>query len=106
MDTDRRSSRRTRVGLFCNQYIDGFPYLSEALEVSMTGALVRRVLGPEVDRACYALELGAERAEGADPVWLCATPVWRQGPFEAVRFVAQTLSDKLRLANLLGSYGR
>lgn len=107
MDTDRRSSRRTHVGLFCNQYIDGFPYLTEALEMSMSGALVRRVLGPEVDRACYALELGAsEGTTDVDPVWVCATPVWRHGPFEAVQFVAQTLADKLRLANLLGTFGR
>ncbi|NUP11011.1 MAG: hypothetical protein HOW73_33610 [Polyangiaceae bacterium] len=102
MELDRRSSRRSKVGLFCNQYIDGFPHLTEALELSMTGALVRRVLGPDVDRACYALELG----DGGDSVWLCATPVWRQGPFEAVRFVAQSLSDKLRLADVLGAYGR
>lgn len=103
METERRSSRRSRVGLFCNQYIDGFPYLGEALELSMSGALVRRVLAPEVDRASYALELSQP---GAEPLWVCATPVWRHGPFEAVRFVAQGLSDRLRLANLLGAYAR
>ena len=105
MQLDRRSSRRSRVGLFCNQYIDGFPYLTEALEMSMTGALVRRVLAPEVDRASYAIEIATQDGP-SDPVWLCATPVWRQGPFEAVQFVAQSLSDRLRLASLLGNFGR
>lgn len=89
--------------MFFNQYIDGFPYLGEVLELSMTGALVRRVLGPELDRACYALELGgSDKAPASERLWLCAAPVWRQGAFEAVRFVAQSLSDKLRLASLLG----
>src|SRR5262245_55581700 len=102
MDFDRRASRRSKVGIFCNQYIDGFPYLSEALEMSMSGALVRRVLAPDCDRASYAFELEGE----SDAVWICAAPVWRQGPFEAVRFVAHSLSDKLRLADLLGRFGR
>jgi len=100
MDLDRRGGRRTQARLFCNLYIDGFPHLSEALEVSMTGALVRRVLGPDVDRAVYALEVGVG---GDDSVWLCASPVWRKGPFEAVQFVAQTLADRLKLASLLST---
>lgn len=106
MDLDRRSSRRSRVSFFCNQYIDGFPYLSEALEMSMSGALIRRVLGPELDSATYALEIGGSSEEGEPAgVWVCATPIWRHGPFEAVQFVAQSLTDRLKLANLLGQTG-
>ena len=75
--------------------------MSDALELSMSGALVRRVLAPETDRACYALELGLAEQAG-DRVWLCAAPVWRIGAFEAVRFVALTSADRLRLAHLLG----
>lgn len=101
MDLERRSAPRQPVKLFCNQYIDGAPTLGDALELSMTGALLRRVLGPESDRASYALELGlSDRPE--ERVWLCATPVWRSGSIEAVRFVAQTPGDKLRLSHLLG----
>ena len=100
MDTERRSARRAPIHLFCNQYIDGSPCLSEALEMSMTGALVRRVFGPAVDRATYALEIApASSREGR--VWLCATPVWRVGAYEALRFVAQSETDRLKLANLL-----
>ncbi|MFO0556295.1 MAG: hypothetical protein U0271_48410 [Polyangiaceae bacterium] len=98
-------ARRTRVQMFCNQYIDGAPFLTETLELSMSGALVRRVLSPNLDRACYALELGlVDQPE--DRVWLCASPVWRMGAFEAMRFVAQTPADRLRLAHLLGQVSR
>jgi hypothetical protein len=88
--------------MFCNQYIDGTPFLSEALELSMSGALVRRILGPDTARACYALEVGVpEQAD--ERVWICATPIWRVGAFEALKFVAQSAADKLRLASLLGT---
>jgi len=105
MQLERRSSRRKSVHLFCNQYIDGTPVLGETLEISMSGALVRRILGPDVDRACYALEVGLPE-QPHERVFLCAAPIWRSGGFEAVRFVAQTLGDKLRLADLLRSLSR
>ncbi len=105
MQLDRRSSRRKSVHLFCNQYIDGAPVLGEALEISMSGALVRRVLGPDVDRACYALEVGLP-SQPHERVFLCAAPIWRSGSFEAVRFVAQTPGDRLRLSDLLRSLSR
>lgn len=90
------------MGLLFNQYIDGVPYLGCAVELSMSGALVRRVLMPDVDRASYALELDSGAPEDAR-VWLCAAPIWRQGSYEAVRFVAQSLSDRMRLAALLST---
>lgn len=100
MDTERRSARRAPIHLFCNQYIDGDPCLSEAMELSMTGMLVRRVLGPTSDRATYAVEIATpESREGR--VWLCASPVWRVGTYEALRFVGQSETDRLKLANLL-----
>ncbi len=105
MQIERRSARRNKVSIFCNQYIDGTPYLGEALEISMSGALVRRVLAPETSRACYALEVGVPD-KAHDRVFLCATPVWRHRGFEALRFVAQTHGDKLRLADLLRGIGR
>lgn len=99
METDRRSARRKVVNLFCNQYIDGMPSLAETIELSMTGALVRRVLGPGHDRSTYAFEIPIP---GSDTrVWLVAVPVWRLGTYEAVRFVMQSGADRLRLATLL-----
>ena len=94
---ERRTARRAAARLFCNQYIDGTPLLGEALELSMTGALLRRINGPDVDRACYAIEMGHQ----TDRVWLCATPVWRRGEYEAVRFIGQAPHDRLRLAHLV-----
>lgn len=101
-DIERRAARRAATHLFCNQYIDGMPYLSEAVELSMNGALVRRVAAPSFDRASYALEI-AMPSIGDARVWLCAAPVWRLGAFEAVRFVSQSEADRLRLADLLHS---
>jgi hypothetical protein len=100
MDTERRSARRAPLHLFCNQYIDGTPCLSEALEMSMSGLLVRRVLGPSLDRATYAIEIASAQSRDGR-VWLCATPVWRVGAYEALKFVSQSETDRLKLANLL-----
>ena len=102
MDIERRAARRATTHLFCNQYIDGMPCLSEAIELSMNGALVRRVLGPSLDRASYALEIAEPGSQDAR-VWLCASPVWRIGNYEALRFVSQSEADRLRLADLLQS---
>jgi hypothetical protein len=97
MPSERRA-KRTRVDLLANQYIDGVPHLADVLELSMTGALVRRVHAPDEDRAGYALEVAGE---GRDPIWLCASSVWRVGEFEAIRFVEMAAVDKLRLAGVL-----
>ena len=102
MDIERRAARRATIHLFCNQYIDGMACLSEAIELSMNGALVRRVMGPNTDRASYALEIADPRAQDGR-VWLCASPVWRLGNYEALRFVSQSETDRLRLADLLHS---
>lgn len=101
---ERRVARRLPVSFFINKYVDGVPSLWEAVELSMTGALIRRILGPDVERASYALELAPDAAGGAADarVWLCATPVWRVGAFEALRFVGQSKMDRLKLASLLG----
>jgi hypothetical protein len=104
MNVERRTARRATAHLFCNQYIDGTPFLGEALELSMSGALVRRVMGPEVERACYALELGLA-GDAERRVMLVASPVWRVGAYEAVKFVAQSLGDRLKLASLIGALG-
>jgi hypothetical protein len=100
---DRRSSPRTPVHVYFNKYIDGVPYLCEALELSMSGMLVRRVNEPDRDLACYAVELAAEGevADAKERVWLCASPVWSCGRFEALTFVGQSHIDRLRLADLV-----
>lgn len=68
--------------------------------MSMSGLLVRRVLGPSLDRATYAIEIASAQSRDGR-VWLCATPVWRVGAYEALKFVSQSETDRLKLANLL-----
>jgi hypothetical protein len=107
MDVERRVSPRRPANLFFNKYIDGHPHACEALEISATGMLVRKIHEPDQERACYAIELApaADLESGVSPpsVWLCATPVWSLGPVEALRFVAQSPEDAARLEALAGS---
>jgi hypothetical protein len=67
MELDRRSAPRTPAHLYFNKYIDGVPHLCEALEISMTGMLVRRVHEPDEDLACYAVEIGLPGVDEVDP---------------------------------------
>lgn len=97
---ERRTALRHPVRVFLNRYIDGTPHLCEALELSMTGVLVRNVLGPEQQRAMYALEIAAEN-DNQKPLWLVARPVWNEGAFEALEFFAPSQVDQLRLADLI-----
>jgi len=103
MHSERRVSPRAPVQLLFNKYVDGVPYLWELLEVSMSGALIRCVGGPDAPRASYAIEVAPQDRDGASDkcVWLCATPVWRSGRYEALEFVGQSTMDRLKLANLI-----
>jgi hypothetical protein len=103
MSSERRIAPRARVDLLVNQYIDGVPHVADVLELSMTGALVRRVGGPDADRAGYAVQLAGD---DCDPMWICAASVWRQGEFEALRFVEASLMDRLKLAAVLAEAKR
>jgi hypothetical protein len=101
METERRSAPRSPASIYFNKYIDGQPHLCEAIELSATGMLVRKVHEPEAARACYAIEI-APGSEG-EGVWLCATSVWTSGPFEALGFVGQSPRDRERIEALIGS---
>jgi hypothetical protein len=100
MEPERRAAPRRSAVVYFNKYIDGRPHLCEALELSATGMLVRRIHEPEGPRATYAVEIEGEGGEG---LWLCATPVWSSGPFEALGFVAQSPRDKERIEALIAS---
>ena len=103
MDIERRISSRAPVHLYFNKYIDGHPHLCEAVELSMTGMLVRRIHEPDASRACYAVEIASPELETKGRLWMCASPVWQQGQFEALSFVGQSHFDRMRLADLLAS---
>jgi len=113
MDVDRRAAPRSPAHVLFKKYIDGVPYLCEALEISMTGMLVRTLHGPSMPHASYAVELAHPDANGADVLddddapprrlWLCAVPVWTHGKFQALSFVSQSRLDRLRLADLIAA---
>src|SRR5260370_34124364 len=44
--SDRRSSRRTKVDLFINRFLDGHPQLCRMTDLSRTGARLVPVMGP------------------------------------------------------------
>ena len=88
---DRRRAPRRPVAMLFNKYSGGTPFVAEAIEISATGMLVRRIAEPDFTQACYAVEIG-------DPTgptrWLCASPVWRDGDLEALRFVSHSDADR------------
>jgi hypothetical protein len=104
MSSDRRRSPRTRVDLFINKYIDGYPHLCRAIEVSDGGVLVERVNEPEIEREFYPVEIGVMEVEGErapERIWLWARQVWRDGARQALRFVGAEEHDVERLRRVL-----
>jgi hypothetical protein len=102
MSTERRAAPRRNVEVYFNKYIDGQPFICEALELSETGMLARKIHEPDAPRACYAVELAGGGGESGDErMWLCAAPVWTDGRVEALGFVGQSERDKARLAEMI-----
>jgi hypothetical protein len=106
MQLERRAAPRAEARLLFNKYIDGHPHLCEAVELSTTGMLARRVHEPDAQRAAYAVEIASGPLEhGAPRVWLCASPVWSRGDLEALRFVECSDRDRALLDAMLARLG-
>ena len=101
MNVERRAAPRVETRVYFNKYIDGQPYLCEAVELSTTGMLVRRVHEPDAPRALRGRARAGPLEPGEERVWLCASPVWRAGDLEALRFVACSDGDRARLEGLI-----
>jgi hypothetical protein len=102
MTTERRAAPRSEARVYFNKYIDGHPHLCEAVEISPTGMLARRIHEPDAPRAAYAVELAAGPLDpGEERVWLCASPVWSDGEFEALRFVECSDRDRALLQGVI-----
>jgi hypothetical protein len=102
METERRAAPRSSARVYFNKYIDGHPHLCEAVELSATGMLARRIHAPDAPRAAYAVEIApGPLAEGEPRIWLCASPVWSAGELEALRFVECSDRDRGLVADLL-----
>jgi hypothetical protein len=102
MNTERRAAPRSSARVYFNKYIDGHPHLCEAVELSSTGMLVRRIHEPDAPRAAYAIELAPGPLQAGDErVWLCASPVWSAGDLEALRFVECSDRDRALLEGVV-----
>lgn len=102
MKIERRAAPRSTAHVYFNKYIDGRPHLCEAVELSSTGMLARRIHEPDAPRAAYAVELApGPLGEGEERLWLCASPVWSAGEFEALRFIECSDRDRALLEGLL-----
>lgn len=98
---ERRRAARRAVQLYFNKYIDGVPYTCEALELSTSGVLLRKIAEPDVVRDAYAVEIGPEYAAPEERLWLYATLVWSLGPYEALGFVGPSRENHRRLLDLI-----
>lgn len=86
MTDDRRSSPRRSIDVFFNKFLDGYPYLCRALEVSAAGVLIETYAEPEVAVEQFPIEL---RFPGdSETLWLMTRRVRREGTSEALKFLA------------------
>ena len=98
---NRRLETRAPVDFFVNKYIDGYPYLCHAENMSWQGLLMSRTIEPAVDRPLLALEMGLP---GVDrPIWVWAKPVWTAERQQAFRFMGLDEHDGDLLARYLDS---
>ncbi len=111
MSSERRAVPRIQVDLFFNKYIDGYPHLCRALDVSEGGLLLERVSEPDVDRPLYPVEIGVmsqvegEAPEVVDRLWLWAKQVWSENDRQALSFIGVEERDRTKLARILSSAG-
>ncbi|MFW5739619.1 MAG: PilZ domain-containing protein [Myxococcota bacterium] len=101
---ERRCSKRTRIDLMINKYIDGYPYACRAVDISQGGVLVERIREPKHDRKFYPVEIGIPGA--TDRVWAWARQVRTEGRRQALRFVAMDPFDQLLLDQYIANRPR
>jgi hypothetical protein len=95
MNVERRAAPRSPARVLFNRYVDGQPQICEAVEMSTTGMLARRVHAPAPPRDAYLLEMaGGPLQPGEERAWVCAMPVWSAGEYEALCFVECSERDR------------
>jgi PilZ domain len=100
MSNDRRKMPRAALtGILFNKYIDGFPFMGELLDLSETGARVRRIHEPDPVRASYPVEI--ELPGIPERLWLWARTVRTDDKEQALRFVAVDAASKTSLAAIV-----
>jgi hypothetical protein len=93
--SDRRQAPRRPVDIFFNKFLDGYPYLCRAVDVSRAGVLVETYSEPEVDADQFPVEL--RFPDDSETLWLWARRVRREGTREALEFVSMSDPARQRL---------
>jgi len=98
---ERRVSVRARLAkpLWLNKYIEGHPYLSELLDVSEDGLLIRVIREPLNQEDSFPLELGVPGTPHR--MWLWARSVRRVGETQAVRVSYADMLERAQLRQLV-----
>lgn len=96
---ERRITDRAPIDLFLNKYIDGYPYLCRAKNLSWGGLLVETQVEPAHKREFFSLEI--ELPGFAERLWLWTRPVWTRGRMQAHRIVGIDTRDEAMLAQYL-----
>lgn len=97
--TERRNTDRAPVDLFLNKYIDGYPYLCRAKNLSWGGLLLETTVEPCHQREFFSLEI--ELPGFAERVWLWTRPAWIRGRQQAHRIIGIDVRDERVLAEYL-----
>jgi hypothetical protein len=87
--------------VFFNRFLDGYPYLCRAVDLSSSALLIETFSEPETRAERFALEL---RFPGDDDsLWLWARRLWRRGEREALEFVSLSCAARNRIERYLGA---
>ena len=85
-------------------YIDGYPHLCRALDVSETGLLLERMNEPSTNIEYFPIEIGwfdPERAQAPERLWVWTQQVRIDGDRQALRFVGLAESDRRKLVRMV-----
>lgn len=99
--SDRRAGNRMNTHFHITTFIDGRPFPCHGVDLSTTGALVRRRSGRRAPLVQHVeLDIGDRLIRGA------ARTVWSNGELQALRFVGLTDVDRLEIAEHLDRAAR
>ena len=96
---DRRRAHRIPIDILFNKYVNGYPRLCRATNLSQTGLLATLFLEPDcaAESATIEFRLPGDR----DSIWAWARTVRVDGKQRALRFQALHHRDQRRLAAFL-----
>ncbi len=101
--SDRRSAKRLPFTVFFNKFLEGYPYLCRAVDISAGGILCDEFVEPKVRQESFPIELelpGARRS-----LWVWGRRVRTEGGRTAIRFMALHEGDRAELNRYLALAG-